>query len=155
MADFRRKEYRGSLLLVQECGPVDIVVDTDAKTVTPSLAKADSSYSIAGGGASLEYVIPEQTILTTTDPSDLHFLTDETISDHSGQIIIKATYQVNQDYETSYGTPTTNNIEVDVFGTTDKIMIMQDEDSGKWYVLYLSNNTPVEKELKLSAIAGF
>ena len=56
MADFRRKEYRGSLLLVQECGPVDIVVDTDAKTVTPSLAKADSSYSIAGGGGgSIEY----------------------------------------------------------------------------------------------------
>lgn len=54
MADFRRKEYRGSLLLVQECGPVDIVVDTDAKTVTPSLAKADSAYSIAGGGGGLE-----------------------------------------------------------------------------------------------------
>lgn len=65
MADFRRKEYRGSLLLVQECGPVDIVVDTDAKTVTPSLAKADSSYSIAGGGGSVEYVIPEQTVTIT------------------------------------------------------------------------------------------
>ena len=53
MADFRRKEYRGSLLLVQECGPVDIVVDTEDKTVTPSLAKADSSYSVAGGGGGL------------------------------------------------------------------------------------------------------
>ena len=60
MADYRRKEYRGSLLLVQECGPVDIVVDTDAKTVTPSLAKADSAYSVAGGG-SFDYLIPKQT----------------------------------------------------------------------------------------------
>ena len=65
MADFRRKEYRGSLLLVQECGPVDIVVDTEDKTVTPTLAKADTEYSIAGGGGSLEYVIPEQTVTFT------------------------------------------------------------------------------------------
>ena len=91
MADYRRKEYRGSLLLVQECGPVDIVVDTDAKTVTPSLAKADSTYSVAGGGASLEYVIPEQTVTTESYPDlgNVGAILDSELEDVNETIIVK------------------------------------------------------------------
>lgn len=97
MADFRRKEYRGSLLLVQECGPVDILVDTEDKTVTPSLAKADTEYSIAGGGGGLEYVIPEQTVTLTQSGSDGKVeITENGLDDlQAGDRIILKLFYVN------------------------------------------------------------
>lgn len=61
MADFRKPKYSGSLNLAPECGPVLIELDSVAKTATASLEDPASQYTLAGGGGSLDYVIPEQT----------------------------------------------------------------------------------------------
>ena len=146
MADFRRKEYRGSLLLVQECGPVDIVVDTDAKTVTPSLAKADSGYSVAGGGGGgLEYVIPEQTVTFSGGSATLQNLNTSELQD-SETVIIKMIFQ--NDF-TFYSLGYYGNNEIHLDQNDDYGIINTNEGVWTW------ENTPDNTTCTISAIRGF
>lgn len=150
MADFRRKEYRGSLLLVQECGPVDIVVDTEDKTVTPTLAKADTEYSIAGGGGSLEYVIPEQTVAFNGDPDQLVEITVDVSKLLNGDYVIIEVEEEEEPKWYSSSDYRENGEDVFVFPITiegDVVGIYI--DSSKYYI-YQSRNIP--RTITISAI---
>ena len=143
MADFRRKEYRGSLLLVQECGPVDIVVDTDAKTVTPSLAKADSGYSVAGGGGGLVYVVPEQTVTITDSPAVLTGVDVSELAD-GDSVIIKFTKTDNPQIPTAYGSGQYNSdnevVSVPVaIGETVAVIVGIEYYENSWVIITMGN----------------
>lgn len=70
MADSLQSKYKGFIILNKEIGPIELEVDTSAKTVTPSLPDG-SEYSIAGGGG-LVQVVPEQTVTITSDPASIN-----------------------------------------------------------------------------------
>ena len=77
MADSLQSKYKGFIILNKEIGPIELEVDTSAKTVTGSVA---SPYAFAGGGGGVPYIL-EPTSVTLNELEHLYPINPGKITD--------------------------------------------------------------------------
>lgn len=151
-----RPKYKAGYNLHPEIGNILLEVDTDAKTVTPSL-EPDSPYTLTGGGGGVTYVIPEQTVTfpssgTKVQLSDIGSLNE---LNNGEQVIIRMTRDGAPENEALYVPATYHDgtIEGSIGGGGSTILVTK--DGSNWKISYDVGMPVFPLTATISAIKGF
>lgn len=115
-----RPKYKAGYNLHPEIGNILLEVDTDAKTVTPSL-EPDSPYTLTGGGGggSAEYVIPAQDAAFVTELESVNaFVSNVNIEglDDGAMVVGKVIFNNRTTFKVGTYTQSAEKLEFEEFG---------------------------------------